>query len=67
MMTEKMIRTFEYQSFLPNQRLADIIEKTEVRYGELSDEELQFVSAAGEPMDRMIWREKVDGDAERSL
>jgi hypothetical protein len=40
--------TFDYQKFSPNSRLNKMIEDVERRYTELSDEDLFFVSAAGE-------------------
>ena len=39
----------DYQRFSPNSRLGEIIEDVQRRYTALSDEELLFVSAAGEP------------------
>ena len=40
--------TLAYQKFSPNIRLSKIIEDVERRYTELSDDDLLFVSAAGE-------------------
>lgn len=48
-MINRMQYTFDYQKFSPNSRLSKIIEAVEQRYTELSDEDLFFVSAAGEP------------------
>ena len=48
-MMNKMKLTFDYQKFSPNSRLTTMIEDVERRYTELSDEDLFFVSAAGEP------------------
>lgn len=40
---------FDFQHIAENPRLAKMIEDTEARYGaELSDDSLEFVSAAGE-------------------
>ena len=47
-MINRMKYTFDYQKFSPNSRLTKIIESVEQRYTELSDEDLLFVSAAGE-------------------
>ena len=46
---KKLRLIFEYQRFENNSRLARIISETENRYGtELSDSDLEFISAAGE-------------------
>ena len=47
-MINKMKYTLDYQKFSPNSRLSKIIDSVEQRYTELSDEDLLFVSAAGE-------------------
>jgi hypothetical protein len=47
-MIQKIKYTFDYQKFSPNSRLNKMIEDVERRYTELSDEDLFFVSAAGE-------------------
>ena len=48
-MENKLRKLFEYQRFENNSRLAKIISETENRYSsELSDDDLEFVSAAGE-------------------
>lgn len=47
-MIQKLKYTFDYQKFSPNSRLSEMIEDVERRYTELSDEDLFFVSAAGE-------------------
>ena len=47
-MINKMKYTLDYQKFSPNSRLSKMIESVEERYSELSDEDLLFVSAAGE-------------------
>lgn len=39
---------FDYQKFSPNSRLSEMIADVEHRYSALSDEDLLFVSAAGE-------------------
>ena len=46
-MEKKLRRVFDYQSFSPNRRLSAMIEEVENRYRELDEEELFFVSAAG--------------------
>lgn len=53
---EKTLRAlFDLQRFLGNDRLAEIIFDTERRYGKaLSDDELEGLSAAGEPFARLI-------------
>lgn len=48
-MIEKMKYIFDYQRFSSNNRLSEMIEEVERRYTALSDEDLFFVSAAGEP------------------
>ena len=47
-MIDRMKYTFDYQKFSPNSRLSKIIDSVQQRYTELSDEDLLFVSAAGE-------------------
>ena len=47
-MIQKIKYTLDYQKFSPNSRLSKMIEDVERRYTELSDEDLFFVSAAGE-------------------
>lgn len=47
--SEKLSALFDFQRIAENPRLAKMIEDTEARYGaELSDDSLEFVSAAGE-------------------
>ena len=47
-MEKKLKKLFDYQRFEKNERLEKIIEETESRYkGELSDDDLAFVAAAG--------------------
>lgn len=49
-MEKTLYRLFDLQRFSGNHRLAEIIADTEKRYGSaLSDDELEVVSAAGEP------------------
>ena len=48
-MINKIKYTFDYQKFSPNSRLNKMIEDVERRYTALSDEDLFFVSAAGDP------------------
>lgn len=46
---EKLLRLFDFQKFLQNERLANIIEQVENKYdSSLSDDELEFVNAAGD-------------------
>ena len=45
----KLKYVLDYQRFSPNSRLSTMIENVEQRYSTLSDEDLFFVSAAGEP------------------
>ena len=47
-MINKMKYTLDYQKFSPNCRLSKMIDSVEQRYTELADEDLFFVSAAGE-------------------
>ena len=47
-MVSRIKNTLDYQRFSPNSRLNKMIEDVERRYTELSDEDLFFVSAAGE-------------------
>ena len=48
-MENKIKSLFDLQKFSPNAKLAALIEETENRCFELSDLELESVSAAGEP------------------
>lgn len=45
----KLKYVMDFQRFSPNSRLSTMIENVEQRYNTLSDEDLFFVSAAGEP------------------
>lgn len=48
-MESKLTQLFDFQRFQNNDRLAQMIKETESRYiKELNDEDLSFVSAAGE-------------------
>ena len=48
-MEKKLKKLFDYQRFEKNERLEKIIKETESRYGgELSDDDLSLVNAAGE-------------------
>ena len=47
-MINKIKYTLDYQKFSPNSRLSKMIESVEQRYAALSDDDLLFVSAAGE-------------------
>ena len=47
-MINRIKNTFDYQKFSPNSRLSKMIEDVERRYTELSDEDLFFISDAGE-------------------
>lgn len=48
-MEEKLQQLFDFQNFLQNPRLAELIAETEKRYGKaLSDDDLEQVNAAGE-------------------
>lgn len=50
-MEKTLYRLFDLQRFSGNDRLAEIIADTEKRYGSaLSDDELERLSAAGEPV-----------------
>ena len=48
-MISRMKYTLDYQRFSPNSRLSELIEDVQRRYTALSDEDLLYVSAAGEP------------------
>lgn len=48
-MVNKLNRVMDYQRFSPNSRLSAMIDSVEQRYTALSDADLFFVSAAGEP------------------
>ena len=49
-MEKKLKALFDYQRFEKNERLEKLIRETENRYaGELSDDDLSLVNAAGEP------------------
>ena len=57
--TEKLTALFDYQCFERNERLQALIEDTENRcMNALSDDDLEWVSAAGEETDL---KEKKDG------
>ena len=57
--TEKLTALFDYQRFERNKRLQALIEDTENRcMNALSDDDLEWVSAAGEETDL---KEKKDG------
>lgn len=50
-MDNKLRKLFDYQRFEGNERLAKFISETESRYAKnLSDDDLSFVNAAGEPV-----------------
>lgn len=52
-MERKLKSLFEYQRFEKNEDLEAIIKETENRYNfELSDEDLFYVSAAGNPFEQ---------------
>ena len=48
-MENRIKALFDLQKFSPNAKLAALIAETEERCVELSDLELEFVSAAGDP------------------
>lgn len=58
-----LARLFEYQQFDGNGRLQTLIDETEARYlHALSDDDLEWVSAAGEETERQDKKdEKTDG------
>lgn len=66
-MTNKLRSLFDYQRFAENERLAALISETESRYSHaLSDDELEYVSAAGEtelPKKRLSGRGNEENDA----
>ena len=64
-MINKLKNTMDYQRFSPNRRLSDMIESTKQRYTELSDEDLLFVSAAGESYRMDDDNDKSDGASRR--
>ncbi|MCQ2419328.1 MAG: hypothetical protein MJ085_06020 [Clostridia bacterium] len=48
-MENKLKKLFEYQKFEQNERLAKLIAETEARQAaEISDDDLEFVAAAGD-------------------
>ena len=51
MIESKLYQAFDLQRFAPNPRLQRVIDRTHARMAarELSDEELDFVAAAGTP------------------
>lgn len=49
-MIERIKLAFDYQRFESDGSLSDIIADTNCRYTELSDDDLSFVSAAGESL-----------------
>ena len=64
-MEERLKQLFDFQRFERNARLASLIEKTEQRYGHiLSDEDLEWVSAAGDLDAQRIKKGEDDGRKE---
>lgn len=60
-MEKTLKRLFDFQKFSENPRLAEIISDVESRYGNaLSDDELEWVNAAGEPVPPHISEDKPD-------
>lgn len=60
-MENKLKSLFDYQRFKGNEKLERLIVETESRYcKELSDDEMAFVSAAGDPFAEMVDREDND-------
>lgn len=54
-MKKMLYDLFDFQKFSGNERLAKLIANTEGRYGKtLSDDELEGLSAAGEPFAQLI-------------
>lgn len=52
-MEKKLKQLFDFQRFTGNKRLDSIIKQAETSYGRiLSDEEMEWVNAAGEPQVR---------------
>ncbi|MGN1103613.1 MAG: hypothetical protein ACI4QI_01935 [Candidatus Coproplasma sp.] len=57
---EKLTALFDFQRFEGNEELQSIIDDTENRcFSELSDDDLEWISAAGEETDL---KDKKDGD-----
>ncbi|WP_026518693.1 hypothetical protein [Butyrivibrio sp. MC2021] len=53
-MEKKISKLFDFQKYEPNEKLAGVIQDVEARYPDtkanaLSDDELSFVAAAGNP------------------
>lgn len=64
-MEEQLKKLFDFQRFEQNKRLAALIEGAEERYGHtLSDEDLECVSAAGEPDAQRAQKGEDDGRKE---
>ena len=64
-MEERLKQLFDFQRFERNARLASLIEKTEQRYGHiLFDEDLEWVSAAGDLDAQQIKKGEDDGRKE---
>lgn len=62
---EKRLRAlFDYQRFLQNDRLARMISEAEEASAELSDEDLELVSAAGDPSTNLSLRKGEGHDRE---
>lgn len=54
-MEQKLKRLFDYQKFQNNPRLEAMLQEAEGRYaGSLSDDDLELVSAAGEPINPVL-------------
>ena len=64
-MEELLKQLFDFQRFERNKRLAVLIERAEDRYGHaLSDEDLEWVSAAGGPETERAQKGEDDGRKE---
>lgn len=60
-MKKKLYDLFDLQKFSGNKRLEGIIDDAENRYGKaLSDDDLELISAAGEPSSALIHAKNED-------
>lgn len=63
-MNDKLKKLFDYQRFANNKRLSALINKAESSGGQsLSDDDLEFVNAAGDIDLMHLDEEKYDGNA----
>ena len=55
---KKLTELFDFQRFENDTALQEIIDEVEGRYVEMSDDELEMLSAAGDPYTRLLDHDK---------